>query len=217
MENEDHKKIERYNFLVHDNAQEQFAKLDYNLKNGTHIQDKNHQKLLYRFIVENYDPLKYYYLDFFKLTLNYSGEEPNKYYFLEFQPEIREGVPQRNRLHLKPEYVIIAFLLYKIVYVDGNVELSSVKEFQRIVRNDYEDLKPDLVRLFAKVKELKSSDMTDTRIDQIIESAIEEYALLGWLARDEDYFDLWPSFQRIYTLYSPEIESLFQTIKQSNQ
>jgi hypothetical protein len=217
MENEDNNEMNLYDFLGTEEAKTHFAKLDYSLKNGTHIQNKSRQKALYHFIVKNYDSLARYYDDFFKLNFIYQGEEPSKYYFLEFKPEIREGVPQRNRVHLKPEYVIMAFLLYKVVFIDGNLELNSIKEFQRILRNDYEDLKPDLLRLFAKVKELKPSEMSDSRLDQIAEGALEEFESLGWLQREGDYFDLWPSFNRIYNLYSPEIESLFETIKKSTQ
>jgi hypothetical protein len=217
MGNEDRNEMNPYSFLGTEEAKAHFAKLDYSLKNGTHIQNKGTQKALFHFIAENYDSLARYYDDFFKLRFSYLGEDLNKYYFLEFKPEIREGVPQRNRIHLKPEYVIMAFLLYKIVFIDGNLELSSIKEFQRILRNDYEDLKPDLLRLFAKVRELKPSEMSDTKLDQIVEGALEEFVSLGWLQREEDYFDLWPSFQRIYNLYSTEIESLFETIKNSNQ
>jgi hypothetical protein len=213
MEPQNNKAMSQYLFLESEDAEHVFSDVDYHLKNGTHIQDRKSQYKLYKFIEGNLGELSTYYLALFKLHLRSSGIEPDKYFYLEFPPEVRVGVPLEFRVHLKPEHVIIAFLLYKVIYIDRNIELNSVTEFQRLLRNDYEDIKPDLFRLFAKVKELKSSEMNDDKVDRIIVKAMYEFNTLGWLQLEDDHFDIWPAFQRIYLLYSDQIDTLYEQLK----
>ena len=57
-------------FFKHTDAPELFAKLDYALKDGVHIQKTPSQAVFFEFIVENEDSLNDYYQQFSESFLN---------------------------------------------------------------------------------------------------------------------------------------------------
>ena len=70
MADDNTEKIETYSFINNKKAKSIFAKLDYTLRNGTHIQREYPLNAnLHRFLneSENYESLKNYYKDFFNL------------------------------------------------------------------------------------------------------------------------------------------------------
>jgi hypothetical protein len=135
MGNDDTKTINRLaDFLQHPDAEEQFAKVDYALKNGMHIQNYRRQTGLFNFISENENSLKQYYKDFFNVVLEFGGESVEKYYYLDFMAQSRGNIPEDNRHFLPNEYVIIGFLLYKIIFIDGYIELNTVARLQKMIR-----------------------------------------------------------------------------------
>ena len=78
-------RIEMYSFLQNKKVKSIFAKLDYTLRNGIHIQREYPKNAhLYRFLNDsgNYDSLKDYYKDFFNLNLIKEGSDFNNYYYL---------------------------------------------------------------------------------------------------------------------------------------
>ena len=65
----------RYAFLEDKMARSVFARLDYVLKSGTHIQ-RDHPKpaSLYRFLEKHYNSLQAYYADYFEMLLQRQGK-----------------------------------------------------------------------------------------------------------------------------------------------
>lgn len=201
------KNVETASFLSDPEAKDIFAGLDYALKNGRHIQYWQKQEDLFRFIEKNYASLKQYYLDFFSMSLEASGESINKYYYLDLLPDSRGGFSAEKRHSLPNEYVIVGFMLYKIVYVDGYLELNSLAALQKKIRQDYEDIKPDIYRALAKAKKVNATEMDDQKVDDVIEKALKEFSKVGWIEWDGEVFNILPSFQRLPKIYGDYINN----------
>ena len=192
-------------FLADAEATELFGKIDYALKNGKHIQRWQEQENLYLFIERNYVSLRQYYRDFFGVLLEVAGESIQKYFFLEFIPESRGNIPIDNRYFLPNEYVIVGFMLYKIVYIDNYIELNTLSTLQKMIRQDYEDIKPGIYRALAKAKKIHTTQMDDEKANDMTEKALREFARIGWIHLDGDVFDILPSFQRLPKIYGDYI------------
>ncbi len=197
--------VSGYSFLQAPDAQEAVAPIDYAFRNGEHIQLHGKQEFMFRFIESNYESIKTYYRDFYGASVESDGESINKYFYIEILPESRGQIPYFNRYPLPNEYVIIGFLLYKIVFIDGFIELDSISAFQRIVRQDYEELKPGLYRILARVKKPTPTELDDEKVDTIIEKALKEFNKIGWVDLEDDRFEILPSFQRLVKLYGDYI------------
>ena len=200
-------KIDSTSFLSDPEAKSLFAKVDYALKNGRHIQRLQEHEDQFRFIQKNYPSLQQYYLDFFGVFLETSGESINKYYYLEFLPDSRGGIPAENRHFLPNEYVIVGFMLYKIMFIDGYVELNSLVALQKMIRQDYEDIKPGIYRALAKAKKVNTTEMDDQKVDDVVEKALREFSRIGWIEWDGHVFDILPSFQRLPKIYGDYINN----------
>jgi hypothetical protein len=196
-------------------AEELFAKLDYQLKDGMHIQERDHQFELYYFLNRNEKSLVAYYEQFFGIHLSSGGVGRDRYYYLEFNQTDRGGIDGEHRYFLKAEYVIIGFLIYKIIYIDRNFEMDSVKKLQLSIQTDYEELKDDLYRLLARLRRTGSTELGDTRVADMILDALKEFKKLGWVVLDEDFFDVMPSFHRLNKIYSDHISNFEEFIKQN--
>ena len=208
MENYDRKEsIDLYSFLSDPDAKQAFAPIDYSIKNGVHIQRWSKQELLFRFIEKHYVKIKAYYLDFFGVSLEYAGEAMGKYYYPDFPPDSRGEIPVENRHFISNESVIVGFLLYKIIFIDGYVELDSIPTLQRMIRQDYEDLKPGIYRALARARKLNSTEIDDQKVDAAVERALREFAKIGWIDLDDQRFEPLPSFQRLPKLYGDYINN----------
>ena len=203
----------KYDFLHHRDAPDLFGPLDFQLKDGIHFQQITKQQAYYNFILENQESLAVYYRDFFDLELTSGGEGMDSYYFLEFNGSNRGAVDADHREFMKNEFVIVGFLLYKIIFIDKNIELSSVKALQTMIRKDYEELKPDLYRLFAKAKKENPSQMNDEKVDEIIRYALNQFSKIGWITLDDDTFDINPSFHRLNKIYADYINDIDNMIR----
>jgi len=192
-------------FLADSDATELFGKIDYALKNGKHIQRWQEQENLYLFIEKNYVSLRQYYREFFGVLLEAAGESIQKYFFLEFIPDSRGNIPIDNRYFLPNEYVIVGFMLYKIIYIDNYIELNTLSTLQKMIRQDYEDIKPGIYRALAKAKKIHTTQMDDEKANDVIEKALREFARIGWIHLDGDVFDILPSFQRLPKIYGDYI------------
>lgn len=200
-------------FFKHSGARDLFAKIDYALKDGVHIQNSIHQASMFRFIEENEESIRDFYEEFYGVYLEYGGETINKYYYLEFGHNSRGNIPLDHRYFLANECVIVAFMIYKIIYIDGYIDLSSVSKLQKIIRQDYEDLKPSLYRALAKAKKDKTTKINDENIDKVVLDALKEFSKIGWIVLDEDTFDPLPAFERITKMYSEYINHLDEWLK----
>jgi len=200
-------KTDFVNFLKQPDAAELFAKLDYLLKDGMHIQNQLHPQY-YAYLKKHEPHIKQYYKTIYDVKLEVGGDEPQRYYYLDFIGESRGNVPQEQRYYLKSEHVIIGFMIYKIIYIDGNVTLTSIKNLQKTIRNDHEELKPGIYRVLAKSRNEKPGNLNDDVVDNIIEQALREFAKIGWIAIKEDDFEPLPAFQRITKIYDDIINNI---------
>ena len=78
-----------------------------------------------------------YYRDFFNVELTDGGEKPRNYFYLDFYGNNRGNISPKHRYILNSEYVIIGFIMYKILFIDNEIDLDSV---QKLKENDYTDV-----------------------------------------------------------------------------
>jgi len=216
MGNEDELQL-KYDFLHHRDATKLFGTLDFQLKDGVHFQQIEGQFIYFNFIQENEESLLEYYNDFFGVELASGGEGQARYYYLEFNGINRGAIDAEHRAFIKNDFVIVGLLIYKIIFIDKNLELSSVKMLQNMIRRDYEELKPDLYRLLARARKDNPSQMNDERVDDIVRSALSQFSKIGWLTLQDDTFDVHPSFERLNKLYADYINNIDKIIKQMSK
>lgn len=220
MGNDHSENTVKYSFLYEKKAMNVFAKLDYTLRSGIHIQreypfDVN----LYRFLNENenFESLKAYYKDFFNLNLRKEGNEFNQYYYLELNEDGKSNVPSDYRDYLKSEFIIIGMLFLKMYKLDGNIELDSISDFIILLYEEYEEEKTALRKLINDNSSDKGTDTTDQRFEDIIRRSFVKFGELGWLMWDDESeknkFKILPSFERLRIAYQPQIETIDDLIK----
>lgn len=199
----------KYDFLDFPQGKELFADLDFALKDGVHVQNSGKQKEIFFYLRQFRSTLEQYYRDFFGLMLEVGGDDSGEYYYLRFIPDIKNNIPQYHK-HLMPkEHIIVGLLLYKVYFIDCNIELNSLSKFQKMIRLDYPDLKPGIIKTLAKAKKEKSTLWNDDKIDACIKSAFMEYNKIGWInMADDDSFDILPSFHRLTREFSDYINNI---------
>lgn len=202
-------------FLYNAETKQFFAKIDYKLKDGVHIQQYGRQLELYNYIVENEESLKLYYKELFDVSLSSGGEYPDKYYYLDFNdPNSRGNISKNHRHYLKNEHIIIGFIINEIINIHREVDLNSVSELKKKIRIDYDDIKPGLYRLIGKSKNINPGKLNDNAIDSTIKSALNEFNKIGWVKLNDDEFELLPAFDRLVTFYEKEIQSIDEILKE---
>lgn len=202
-------------FLKNSETEELFAKIDYKLKDGVHIQQQGQQTVLYNYIVENEESLKLYYKQLFKVELSSGGEFPDKYYYLDFDtPNSRGNIVSDHRHYLKNEHIIIGFIIYEIINIQKEVDLHSITELKKKIRIDYEDIKPGLYRLIAKSQNKSPGKLNDESIDKEVKSALTEFKKIGWVKINNDEFELLPAFDRLIKFYENEILNIDEILKE---
>lgn len=219
MADENSEKIDHYAFLYEKKAMSVFAKLDYALRGGFHIQreyptDAN----LFRFLNENFKSLQNYYKDFFNLKLVKEGNEFNQYFYLDLNEDGKSNIPSDYRDYLKNEHIILGMLFLKMYKLDGNIELDSISEFTSLLYEEYEEEKNALRKLINDSSSDKGSDLNDQKFDEVIKKSFVKFGELGWLVwEDEDAknkFKIMPSFERLRNAYQPQIETIDNLIKE---
>ncbi|PJR03554.1 condensin complex protein MksE [Avrilella dinanensis] len=221
MADDNSEKVEKYGFLYEKKALSVFAKLDYTLRSGIHIQreyplDAN----LFRFLNENanFESLKNYYKDFFNLNLRKDGNEFNQYYYLDLNEDGKSNVPSDSRDYLKNEFIIVGMLFLKMYKLDGNIELDSISEFISLLYEEYEEEKNALRKLINDNSSDKGSDLNDQRFEDVVKKSFIKFGELGWLMWDDENekykFKIMPSFERLRAAYQPQIETIDNLIKE---
>jgi hypothetical protein len=211
VENSDHESL-GYTFLQTDYSRQVFSKLDYALKDGLHIQRQGSDPELYAYLERYASKLQPYYRDLFGVRLEVKGEDDQRYYFLDYHSTEQSGIPVNHKRQVSNEYIIIGLVMYKIIYFDGNLELSSVVELQRKITLDYEQYETGLLRLIAKSSANAKLQADDVEIDKVVESALRQFARLGWIQLNGDHFEPLPSFQRLLYVYEDVIRTIDQRI-----
>ena len=213
MENVDNKTTVS-DFLYAENVKELFAEIDYLLKNGMHFQKQGNQIRHFDFIDKNIHSQRLYYQDFFDVELSEGGEKPNNYFFLDFYGNSRGNISSRHREILKSEYVIIGFIIYKIIYIDKEIDLDSVQKLKEKIRIEYDDYKPGIYRLIAKSRNTTPGNLNDNAIDTTIQSALEEFRKIGWIELSKEEFSLLPAFDRLIKVYEEYILNIDETLNE---
>lgn len=207
---------EPYDFLECNQGKELFAVLDYALKDGVHIQNFGKQKELFLYLCRYYPTLKLYYNEFWGVELEEGGTESGKYFYIRFNPDKKNRIPKSHKHVMPKEHIIVGILLYKVYFIDCNLELNSLKRFQKIIRIDYPDLKPGIVRVLAKSKREKATKLNDDKVDTIIRSAFDEFRKMNWISmEDEDTFEILPSFHRLTKEFASIINGIDDILKDS--
>ncbi|PKP22887.1 MAG: hypothetical protein CVU05_02010 [Bacteroidetes bacterium HGW-Bacteroidetes-21] len=212
-----------YSFLLHPDAKDLFAELDYALKNGQHIQKQTKPDGIFNFIRHEFNSFKEYYKEYFELYLSTEGLDDEQYYFIDFRRDpngnfSRGKIPLGNREYLKDSYIIIGFLLIRIYILELNPEIKhSITGFKNRILHDYEEYKTSLLRLFAKSNDINNTDYEEDSIDNPIENALKKFNELGWILLDKnsDIFEILPSCKRLLKIYEENIRDIDNIIKQN--
>lgn len=217
MENAHSPTLARYSFLQDDKASQLFAKVDYLLRSGVHLQREYPGPQLFRFVDSAYsNGLPEYYSELFNLHLCKDGSEFDHYYYLDFEEEGRLRIPQDHRDTLKTEYLLAGMLFFKFYKLDGNIDLEKVSNFTNLLFAEYEEEKEYLRKLIADSSTDKGTDYSDEKIRNMIAKAFDKFSKLGWIAwedEEKDHFSYMPSFERLRTLYQPQISKVDELIK----
>ena len=217
MENAHSTAVARYSFLEDDKASQLFAKVDYQLRSGVHLQREYPGPQLYRFIDAAYTKgLPEYYSELFNLKLCKDGSEFDHYYYLDFEEEGRRCIPPDYRDTLKTEYLLTGMLFFKFYKLDGNIDLQKVSDFVNLLFTEYEEEKECLRKLIADSSSDKGTDYSDEKIRDMIGKAFDKFSKLGWVAWEDgekDRFGYMPSFERLRTLYQSQILKIDELIK----
>lgn len=206
---------DRFDFLEAPEGKELFARIDFALKDGVHIQNRRGQSEWFYYLCQYEETLKQYYQDFFGLCLESSDGGSGKYFFLRFYPDSHTNIPSDHRKMMPNEFILVGFLLYTVCFTDYNIELYSLEHFKRLVRVDYPDFKAGLNLTLAKTKQQKATQRNDEKIDQCISSAFAEFNRIGWIALEGDHFEILPAFQRLALIYSDQINDIDNLLKQA--
>lgn len=201
-----------YAFLNSLNSQQIFSKLDYALKDGIHIQRKGSDPELYFYVQKYFDRLEPYYRDLFGVQLERRGEDDGQYYYLDYHSVEQSGIPEGHKRQIKNENIIIGLIIYKIIYFDANVEMNSVSELKQKITLDYEEYEGGLLRLIAKSSDNTKLQADDVEIDSVVDSALNQFARLGWIELSGDHFEPLASFQRLLYVYEDVIKDIDQII-----
>ncbi|WP_270516597.1 condensin complex protein MksE [Sanguibacteroides sp. AM78-02pH3A] len=204
-----------YDFLDCKQGKELFALLDFALKDGVHIQEYGKQKELCSYLRRFYPTLAQYYREFWGLELEQGGNDSETYFYLKFCPDLKNGIPTNHKHLMSKENIIVGLLLYKVYYNDCNIELNSLSKFQRIIKLDYPDLKPGIIKTLAKAKKEKATQFNDEKIDACIKNAFDEFSKIKWIEMDGDSFEILPSFRRLTREFAPYINNIDEILKES--
>ena len=213
MENDHIPELKYLDFLKSEDAVTYFGQLDYLLKDGVHFQDYGNQISYYRFLKKYKDSLNLYYERFFGISLKEENEQSDSYFFLDFNTSSRGNIPQAFRENLKNEYIIIGLIMYKILFLEGNVELVSIQKLKETIRNDYQEFKPGLRKLIAQSTVEKDNFDDDEAIDNAIDRALKQFRKLAWLDYKKDTFESRASFHRIISIYEDVIMRIDEIIE----
>jgi len=194
-----------------------FAETDYLLRSGKHIQNIDFQLSIYDFLCKYRKELTFYYNSLFKVKLNEKGEEPDNYFYLQFDDETN-SILKQNSKKLNQEYHLFGILLLKIIRVDKYFSTNiNVNELKEIIKNNPE-YKKHIYRLFAQSS--KPTDKGENTISNWIDKSLLEFEKICWIKfsnkNNRDFFIPLPSISRLMSFYEYQImniDKLFDSTK----
>lgn len=208
----------KYSFLESDEAESLFADIDFALKSGQHVQNFPHQTDLFNFLEKYEEELRMYYKNLFKVALIGKGTDYTRYFYLELDDESRGIVKTRSK-KLSPEHTLMGVLLLKIHRIDKYfVNDIYVPDFIQLLKSN-EEYKRFIYDLFAKRREKEATEIDENTIDDWVRNSLREFERLGWVhfdLRNKELFEIMPSIERLFTMYSYEIHHIDRLIDESN-
>lgn len=206
MENQHSKNVKEFDFLLDEQAHYLFGKLDFKLKDGEHIQYFGGDTKYFNYIRLYKSTLDNYYRKYFGVALEEGGESSQKYYYLDYNSAEVVSFSARHKYPFKNSHLIIGLILYKTIFFEGNVELSSKKEFKKIVRNESDQYQLGLLKLIANSSGNRKIKFDDDKIDDAIDSAFKQFQKIKWIELlDSDTFETRASIHRIRSLFEEQI------------
>lgn len=220
MEN-DHPEKVIYDFLSDRKAKDLYGRIDYLLRSSVHIQREHpKQEELFRFIDRNYESMKMYYSDFFRLSIDRGGADlAGRYYFIDYESDSnRSAIPadHRYKKYLETSHIIIGMLFFKLYKLEFYIDMESVSDFIHVLFTEYEEGKSALFRLISGSKNEKRTDYLEKEVLKDIKDAFDEFERLGWICWDDenrDKFTYMPSFERLRLKYQSQIINIDKLIK----
>ncbi|MBI3511723.1 MAG: chromosome partition protein MukE [Bacteroidetes bacterium] len=208
----------KYSFLETEEADNLFAELDFALKSGQHVQNYPHQVELYNFLEKFEEDIRLYYRNLFKVNLAAKGSDYTRYFYLEIDDESRGIVKSRSK-KLSPEYTLLGILLLKIHRIDKYfINDIYIPDLIQLIKSN-EEYKNFIYNLFAKRREKEATDIDENTIDEWVRNALQNFERMGWIhfdPRNKDIFEIMPSIDRLFTMYSYEIHNIDRLIDETN-
>ena len=204
---------EELKFTLDHAAEALFAKVDYDLRDGIHIQRSTDPEA-FQFLSrnQNEDSLRAYYEKYFRVKLQKRTQAGEFYYFLDFMAESR-GNLNGHYERLENHVLLIGFLLHKVTILDRNIELQSIAEFKRILQNNYPDLRTHLNRLIARSPRLGDNPDDNVTIDNAVKIAFDRFKHMKWVDVNGDIFHVLPAFGRLTDAYADYIQRIDEYLK----
>lgn len=206
--------LERYDFLIHADAKKLFAKLDLELRNGSHVNFYKHERL-WKFLNRNYESLKFFYGDFYEVILDMGGNDQERYYFLDFKESETSTITERGNLqsydYLRGGSILIGLFICYVYFADRKFSLNSSATLISLLQTDYEEYKKDFYRLLASLNKEESTDFNDRKLVTWINKALKEFEQLGWIMyndNSETEFRILPAMDRLRIIYAQQIDNI---------
>jgi len=208
----------KYGFLEAEEAEALFAEVDFMFKSGQHIQNYPHQVELFNFVEKFEEDLRLYYRNLFKVNLAGKGSDYSRYFYLEMDDDTR-GIVKARAKKLTPEHTLLGILLLKIHRIDKYfINDIYVPDFIQLLKTN-EEYKNFIYNLFARRREKEATEIDENTIDEWVRNSLKEFERLGWIhfdPRNKELFEIMPSIERLFTMYSYEIHNIDRLIDETN-
>lgn len=204
---------QKYDFLESEDGVFLFSQLVEAFKRGAHIQYDG-DKALYLYLERYIDTLTTYFMRHESISIIQSGSGNGLYYYPVFQSTAKSRY-SLERSPLPKEHILIALLLYKVYFIDHNIELNSVNRFLALIRIDMPDLKIHIQRLLVKTKgkNERFTEKNENHIASEVQRAFKNFQKLRWIDLKDDDFIILPAFQRITKEFSDYINHIDEWFK----
>ncbi len=209
-----------FEFLESEESKNYFAQSDFALRSGKHIQHVKHEAAQFEYIARYTAELSIYYFTLFGVQLK-EGESPERYYYLDFDANTRSQLGKSERL--SPRHTLLGLLLLKMYRVDRFFDSARIsrQQFKESLKDENDDYKDEVYRLFAKVNQKADSTRIDEdNIDTWIDNSLTKFKELGWVyvdSEEKDYFEIMPSINRLFEMYQYEIMNIDKIIAEDSE
>ena len=144
----------RFDFLEAPEGKELFARIDFALKDGMHIQNRTKQSEWYYYLCQYEDTLKQYYQDFFGLSLESGDGGFGKYFYLNFEQDGKTlKLAEENASAVKKELSLAGY--FAIVSSENMTEREAIELYksrdvsEKLFRSDKSYLGNKSMRVYS--------------------------------------------------------------------